>query len=183
MRILIIDDKPENRKAAKAQLSEHKLVTVGSYDGGQELVKKKHKFDAVLVDLLMPASDQQMNFDDPLVGQEMPVGIFLALLAAKNGAKYVVVFSDQSHHEHPAAACFDAFNRHEVEPTPFMVGDAKILLTNNRNWVKPFCPNDLSREMEHPEYSRDRDETGGKNTVMAKDWRDPLDYLIAYQAK
>lgn len=135
MKILVVDDSHIHQQAAKEQLKNHETIVVGSYDEGQKLLEKPHDFEVVLVDLLMPASRQQMgNAGMRLAGTEMPVGIFLALLAAKNGAKYVAVLSDSNHHQHPASACLDAFNEHEVLPTPFVVEGAKVLLTNNFRW-------------------------------------------------
>jgi hypothetical protein len=111
------------------------------------------------------------------VGQEMPVGIFLALLAAKNGAKFVAVFTDSDHHSHPASACFDDFNEHETEPTSFMVEGAKFLLCNNRNWVRPFHTEDLSQAMDYEEFYKDED-AAKKVTIRAKDWRSLFDCLV-----
>ena len=149
MKVLVIDDGQNNQGAAKAQLSNHEIVVVGSYNEGQKLVKEKHDFEVVLVDLLIPASGQSIGLDNRhLVGEEMPVGIFLGLLAAVNGAKFVAVFTDTDHHSHPASACFDAFNRNgENEPSPFRVEEAKMLLSNTRNWVNHFRPENLAEEM------------------------------------
>ena len=145
MKILVIDDNQVNLDAAEAQLAGHDVTFVSSYDEGRELVKKKHEFEVVLVDLLMPASREAQGAGMRYVGQEMPIGIFLALLAAKNGAKYVAVFTDSDHHSHPASACFDAFNRGECDPTPFTVEGAKMLLSNTRNWVNISNPKTLPR--------------------------------------
>lgn len=142
MKILVIDDNPVHLDAAKKQLEEHDLAVVGSYDVAQALLgykawddrSNKHDFDVVLCDLLMPASHQMLARDARLAG-EQPVGIFLALLAAKNGARYVAVFTDSDHHSHPASACFDPFNPHTYGPAPFMVEGARVLLCNNSNWV------------------------------------------------
>lgn len=127
------------------------------------------EFDAVLVDLLMPAEGSEHM---PHAGEEMPIGIFLALLAAKADAKYVAVFTDQNHHNHPASACLDAFNFDESSPTPFVVEGAKVLLCNNRNWVGHFRPENLSEEMSYQEYERNP-------SVKAKNWKKVLDYLIS----
>ncbi len=130
-------------------------------------------FDVVLSDLLVPAS-QQAQGSMEFVGKEMPIGIFIGLLAAVKGrAKYVAIFTDSDHHSHPASACFDAFNEGETEPTPFMVEGSKLLLSNTRNWVNQFDPKDLGRKLEHEEYSKRSD------TVRAKNWRALLAYLIA----
>lgn len=188
MKILVIDDNPVHLAAAKAQLGEHDLWTANSYDRGQELLQDKHDFDVVLTDLLMPASSQQMAPESKgLAGQEMPIGIFLALLAAKNGAKLVAVHSDSCHHSHPASACFDVFSRFfwgnpgsqhsgwshdECEPHALTVGGGKMILSNNRNWVHNVNPANLAERISWQEIDED------KPSVRAKDWKAVLDHLL-----
>lgn len=81
-------------------------------------------FDAVLSDLLIPASSQTMGPKGmKYVGQEMPVGFALSLMAAIHGAKYVAVVTDTNHHDHPASAMLDPFvsrcpHEHDTEGTP-----------------------------------------------------------------
>ncbi len=221
MKILVFDDKGIHLEAAKAQLKDHNLTVVDSYDQAQKLIvayvdydraerifvekygdTKPYKsegltkearaermdfydevkkqatvhpdFDVVLADLLVPASEQQQG-DKGLryVGKEMPIGIFIALLAAKNGTKYAAVFTDSSHHDHPVAACFDAFNDDgESNPVPFMVNGCKVILSNTRNWVQEFEPNDLTKPLVYGEYKNRTD------TVRAKNWAALLNHLI-----
>jgi hypothetical protein len=223
MKILVFDDSQIHRAAAQAQLTDHDLVVVGTYDAAQKAVtpsfdEEGHSraveervgvvpprntpdeewqtywakrravdaekelreqyttypdFDVVLVDLLVPASSQaQGNKGHAFVGQEMPIGIFIALLAARNGAKYVAVLTDSSHHDHPASACFDVFNEAEVWPTPFMVEGARVILSNARNWVNRFQPDDLSVQLSYEEAH------AGKPNVRAKNWKKLFDYLL-----
>ncbi len=218
MRILVFDDNPTHRAAAEAQLKDHDLTVVGTYDEAQRLltpqldrdkasailkaefgdfnpwrsddkVKKVEyfaarevakeqatthpNFDVVLSDLLVPASRQEQGPNGKVhVGKEMPVGIFIGLLAAvKAGAKYVAVFTDSDHHSHPASACFDVFNKGEAAPTPFTVEGSKVILSNTRNWIGQFDPQDLSEALEYQEYSARTD------TVRAKNWAALLVYL------
>jgi len=112
LRILVVDDNETHRKSAQAQLGKTNTVSVvGTYDEAQKLLAGTYvsgngregmeTFDMVLVDLLMPASGRaQGDKGQQYVGEEMPVGIFLALLAAKQGAKHVAVFTDSDHHSH-----------------------------------------------------------------------------------
>lgn len=138
MKILVIDDYREHCDAAREQLGgDHDLTVASSYDEGQRLIGA-NTFDVVLVDLLMPASSQMLGEGRHFAGQEMPVGIFLALLAATRGAKKVAVFTDSDHHSHPASACIDAFNpKGESTPTSFKVAEAEVILCNNRCWIFP----------------------------------------------
>lgn len=183
MKILVVDDNWTNLEAARAQLKDCDLAVAGSYEVAQEWLgggrgysvekTNQHDFDIVLVDLLMPAGAQQQGPDGQrFVGQEMPIGIFLALLAAKNGAKFVAVFTDSDHHSHPASACFDSFNKSESDPTPMTVEGAKLLLCNTRNWVNYFRPENLAEKMEFNEWYNEQ-----KPHVHAKDWRALLTYL------
>lgn len=166
LKILVVDDSRDQRTAARIQLKDHDITVAGSYDEGRELLQYRHRFEVVLVDLLLPASSLFIDMGTEgrpmsLVGQEMPVGIFLALLAAKNGAKYVAVFTDSDHHSHPASACFDAFNKGENQPIPLTVEGAKVLLCNNRSWVENI------RDDKHQIVGR------------IKYWHKLLDYLIS----
>jgi CheY-like chemotaxis protein len=197
MKILVIDDSQVHLDAARAQLSNHDLVTAQSYDEAMQIMfdigrhheridGTRQQFDVVLVDLLMPASAAMQN--DPrlnLVGQEMPVGIFLALLAAKHGAKFVGLFSDASHHNHPASSCLDAFNKHERMPTPFYIGECKVILTNNRSWVCTYRRGgDPTKSLDLNEERQLLKEQGAHFTAWseyfysAKSWDSLLTYLL-----
>lgn len=163
MKILVIDDNQKHLDAARAQLATHELTVVASYDGAMqamlrvdhlhENVSGAHQFDAVLVDLLMPASAACQGKGMQYAGQEMPVGIFLALLAARHGvARYVGLLTDTNHHAHPASSCLDAFNAREKQPTPFMVGNTKVVLTNNREWIGLYKKTDLATVVDRDDY-------------------------------
>ena len=225
MKILVFDDSLTNAKAAAAQLKDHDVKVVLTYDEAQVLVAPrldlaKYKqimegkgytnptsipdyfecrgkpleevrverkeareaatvypdFDVVLTDLLVPASEQSQGGDSMgrYVGEEMPVGVFIALLAAKHGAKYVAVFTDSSHHSHPASACFDAFNvgGGEQAPVALNVGDCKVFFVNNRVWVNQFDPSDLGTPFTSEQCA------GRTDTVRAKNWKALLDYIV-----
>ena len=172
MKILVIDDNPLHREAAKAQLTEHDLIVVEGYDEGLKLIlnetrdgiqreRNPHEFEVVLVDLLMPASsEQQGQRGEKFVGQEMPVGIFLALLAANNGAKYVGLITDTDHHSHPASACIDHFRR------SINIGSTKTFFTNSC-CTKRVDPNNLAEETDSRE-----------NYVRVKNWAKLLNDLL-----
>jgi CheY-like chemotaxis protein len=169
MKVLVFDDNQTHRDAAKAQLKDHDLTVVGTYDEAQRLLTPESKFDVVLTDLLVPASKKVLGPEGlEFAGQEMPVGIFIGLLAAvKARAKLIAVFTDSSHHDHPASACFDAF-----EGAAFTVEGCKVLLCNNSSWVRNYDPADLGNELKFAEWTK-RDDT-----VRAKNWAALLDYLL-----
>lgn len=67
-------------------------------------------FDVVLTDLLVPASRQAQGGEGlQFVGQQMPLGTAIALLALCGGVKNVAVVSNENHHHHPASAALDCF--------------------------------------------------------------------------
>jgi CheY-like chemotaxis protein len=143
MKILVIDDKQENLDLAKQQLKDHEVTMVSSYDEALKLVCNydsywgklvKPDFDAVLTDLLMPAGrskqgDKGMRF----VGQEMPLGIFLAIQAANVGVQFVGLLTDKNHHDHPASAALDQLCRMKIN-------DSALVIENNcgptKRWDK-----------------------------------------------
>lgn len=133
-------------------------------------------FDVVLTDLLVPASNQMLRPDNKFIGQEMPLGIFIGLLAAVIGrAKYVAVFTDSGHHDHPASGCIDKFYDDDRMPfpIPFQVEESKFILCSNHMWVNRFDPKDLSM----PLFGKDYD--GCPNYVHAKNWAGLLKFLTA----
>src|SRR3989338_6719999 len=132
MKILVIDDKQENLQAARDQLgAEHELTTTGGYDSGLRLITQANvePFDVVLCDLFMPAP-RQVGYvglspeGAKHTGEEMPIGIFLVLKAAKHGVKFVAVLTMTNHHDHPASAMIDGFD------FPMTLGGAKMILSN-----------------------------------------------------
>ena len=245
MKILVFDDNQTHREAAKAQLKEHDLTVVGTYDEAKaELLPKTNDdraeaeflpglletsglgqgfepwmkgvddeyvntdeqrdlywkllndarkmattypdFDVVLTDLLVPASSQaQGGIGLQFVGKEMPVGIFIGLLAAVRGrAKYVAVFTESNHHHNPASACFDTFNA-SSSPAPFTVEESKFMLCNTEVWIATFDPNDMSNrvdlfedcpyDMSPNSWKKKKIEEG--KVVITKDWLSLLNHL------
>ena len=66
-----------------------------------------------------------------LEGQEMPIGTFLAFLAAKHGAKYIIVFTDSNHHDNPCSAMVDVTSK--SYPVVFKVEEADVIIVNGGN--------------------------------------------------
>ena len=188
MKILVLDDNPIHRELAEIQLAaDHDLTVVGSYDEARDLLdpnyfgqkvcgetSPKVDYDVVMVDLLLPASGKEQG-NSSLVGQEMPLGIFLGLLAMVHPRiKNVAVFTDSDHHEHPASACFDAFSAHETDPLPLKVGEGQLFLVNNRNWISHYHQDNL-----HAKWT---DFSGPLplEVVPGKSWISVLDYMLNY---
>lgn len=140
MKILVIDDTQKHLDSAVKTLEGHDVTLCSSYDEALKLLEEKAVdtrlpyWDAVLCDLLMPAGKDAMGAKgDQYIGQEMPVGWSLALVAARRGARYVGVLSDTNHHDHPASAMLDRLDDEHWEPHIFNIDGASVLMTN---WVE-----------------------------------------------
>ncbi|MES2953293.1 MAG: hypothetical protein V4674_01910 [Patescibacteria group bacterium] len=181
MKILVIEDNPLHIAGAKAQLKGHDLTVADSHEKGRVLLNKYHgfcptyeqiDFDVVLVDLMMPPSEAGLERNLGFTESEMPMGIFLALMAATRGAKYVAVVTDMNHHKHPASAALDMFNR------PFSVNGATVRL-ENYNVLGRFHMNDLSKRASHEEERADcMREEDQSQLVLVKKWARILESLL-----
>ncbi|MDP3955628.1 MAG: hypothetical protein Q8Q18_00070 [bacterium] len=142
--------------------------------------------DIVLIDLLMPVQEREFDLSEErekeFVGKEMPTGIFLALAAAAQGAKYVAVVTDSCHHSHPSSSCFDFCNKKgvhgEFAPAPFSVEGARVILANNRAWIRRCKKEDLARFLTAEEYLAIPEGERQRATVRVKDWGRALEYLL-----
>lgn len=126
-RVLVIDDTLKHIQAAYDQLGATcRLTTATTYLQGLEHVKKG-SFDAVLTDVMMPASSMTLSANAVRMhaGQSTVVDRTLWLLAAKRGVKRIGVVTDANHHSHPASADIDNLEGHV-----FRVEDAKVIFTN-----------------------------------------------------
>ena len=105
----------------------------------------------------------------------MAVGIFIGLLAAKNGAKHVAVFTDTGHHDHPASACVDAFNpTHSRAPDKFSVSGAQFMLCNSPSFVGFYRPGKLAERLEMDVFVALPD----NEIVRTKSWVEVLEILL-----
>lgn len=122
MNILIIDDNDLNIQSARQTLAGHNVTTVSTHDEAIRLLMAgskwnpqtqleehgHHGYEVVLCDLLMPAGKKAMGpKGKEFIGQEMPVGLALSLIAALHGASHVAVATATNHHDHPASAMID----------------------------------------------------------------------------
>lgn len=120
MRILILDDTQANLDAAAEQLKGHELVLVSSFSRARKRLspswdneKKKmvpgERFDIVLTDLFLPGEKEgQGDKGYAFIGEPVPTGLALALLALKVGVGKVAVVSNGNHHHHPLTWALDA---------------------------------------------------------------------------
>lgn len=135
LRILVIDDTPENIASAKKGLAGHRLATVTGYEDAMKILGSE-KFDVVLTDLHLPMSSKTMG-DKFKLGELVPYGILLMVEAAHRGAKYVAVVTDLSHHDDPFSAAFDHFSHFSVK-----IDNAKVVMMHSpmdnhaKDWAK-----------------------------------------------
>ncbi|OGZ42528.1 MAG: hypothetical protein A3C80_01315 [Candidatus Ryanbacteria bacterium RIFCSPHIGHO2_02_FULL_45_43] len=128
MRILVIDDRHENRASAEELKAQHDVTIVGStVEAAKQIASGQ--YDVVLTDLFMPADKTPafegatfsypfgkeqgtlVNFSKSWVGQDLPVGFSFAIRATLEGAKYVAIVTRDNHHGDPISAQLDWFGR------------------------------------------------------------------------
>ncbi len=139
-------------------------------------------FDAVLTDLMVPASKQAMGGAGVrLAGQEMGLGTTIAFLALSKGVKLVAVITDMSHHAHPASAAFDCFSWQA-----FSIGDARVLLDHGNvitrvdaKTMEELSDTFLNSEEGKKKYPVNTKTCGRDGVVLAKAWHQTLEKLLA----
>lgn len=218
MKILVFDDKPSNLAAAQAQLKEHEVTVVGTYDQAYEAIlpvttwdnfhkiKKERfngefptladeeavreecttypNFDVFLTDLMVPASSKSLGTEERIefTGQEMPLGIFLALAAAAKGRiPHIGVLTSKNHHTHPASAAIDMFNYNHREELPGLIkiAESNVFLCNGGCYMDSFLAEDLSKSLPYKEREKiDRDKM-----LWLKHWARFLRYILTGEVK
>lgn len=177
LRILVIDDSPIHRAAAEQQLAHHQTMVVGSYDEAEELLMERYdpaiiggmvrpEYDVVLTDLLLPAGTKRQGpTGQRFVGQEMPIGVFLALRACQHGVPLVGVLTDSNHHDHPASACIDWLK-------PMCVGSGRLIFSNSDDAVASYKEGDYAVAIKGPEAGQCTSSGFRPNPgfVRAKNW-------------
>lgn len=109
MKILLVDDTKRHREVGVADLTAlgHEVVALGNYTDVAKLVREQ-KFDAALLDLLMPAEPMMLGGEGlSHLGEPFAVGYPLAVYLAMKGVPLVAVATDANHHNHPASAMMD----------------------------------------------------------------------------
>lgn len=126
MKILLIDDNLRNRKAGRKQLEKlgHEVVAICDY-GEARKVASERRFDAALIDLLMPAEPTTLGPGAcaEWVGKEIAVGFPLILELSRWRIVKIAVATDTNHHNHPMSAIVDWFR-----DAVLSVNGAKVLI-------------------------------------------------------
>lgn len=120
---------------------DERIIWMVRYERIGDELRPPGNYDAVLCDLLMPASKRTMAGEGlKYVGQEMPVGFGLVLMAVRAKVKYAAVVTATNHHNHPAAAMLDPFLSscpHKYDggsPSRFVMNGARV-----GYFSAPFC--------------------------------------------
>jgi CheY-like chemotaxis protein len=139
MKILVVDDTLRHRRAARAQLEAlgHEVILTSDYTEARALAKR-HVFDAVLLDLLMPAEGATLGTAarEKYFGVETGIG-FPLVLDLSRYVKQMVLATDTNHHDHPLSAAVDWF----IGP-PLSVNGARVLIMHApmtegvKNWAE-----------------------------------------------
>jgi len=135
-RVLIIDDKIENRQSALETISSevYEVVTAGGYDEGMNLLEKEH-FEWVMTDLYMPGTNEVVASQ-----RQGPIanGLVIAIVAmAKAEVKGVCVLTDADAHQDALVATLASY-RFSYEETPrvhFVVVRSR---GKGKNWGQAF---------------------------------------------
>lgn len=107
--VLVVDDQRRNVESAWQLLGErYDLTVVTTFAQAVQAICER-RFDFVLTDLMLPASCNNLNQEAVTKHgwQEQPLGLLLALQAARISCSEVVIATDGSHHEHPFIAALD----------------------------------------------------------------------------
>lgn len=131
MKILVIDDTLAHQASARQTLGNHDLTVATSYEEGFRLLtpvaslpppykccpdvrrgEKGNYYDAVLSDMLMPATDMMLSLKakERFEGKEEALGWVLVMRAVLNGTRFAALVSDTNHHDHPAGYALDALD-------------------------------------------------------------------------
>lgn len=140
MKVLLIDDSPKQRRVGKATLEargDH--VTVFSSYVEARLASETQKFDAALIDLMMPSEGMMLSqegFTDHL-GREEGVGFPMIFALVMHGIPKIAVVTDTNHHAHPLSAMVDWFDQ-----TSFTINGSRVLIRHAKfhpDGTKDWC--------------------------------------------
>lgn len=88
------------------------------------------KFDAVLLDMLMPATAKSLAGDSKkFVGEPTDYGMFFLWLAVQKGVPLVGILTDGSRHNHPVSATLDYLMYEETKVMTFE--KSKVVIARN----------------------------------------------------
>ena len=139
LHVLLVDDKPIHLGSGRRQLSKtYQLMLCRSYGEAIETLETG-TIDILLCDLLMPAESHTLGPKGmEHFGREIAVGLFLPMIAAEHGVKYVIVLTDQNHHDHPMSAAVDWISPYTIDQTHVVITHARLDENGAKDWARPL---------------------------------------------
>ena len=144
MRILLVDDSLQHRRAGMIQLEAlgHEVLACSGY-GDARKAAEAERFDAALIDLLMPAEATTLGTEARIehVGREIAIGFPLAIELARLGLPKIAVATDTNHHNHPMSAVVDWFEGKALTINGAVVRISHAVLVNDgaKDWAKALA--------------------------------------------
>lgn len=127
IKILVVEDKVENRNEAKKQFITKNvdLTCVDCFSLAAALLRK-YPYDMVLTDLMLAGEDKGIVKNNPQVGQELPYGLVVAIMAKNYAVPHVAILTDISHQSAPIPWAMDE-----------LLGDNECVSAyNHKDWLK-----------------------------------------------
>ncbi len=162
-------------------LDEHRKLYWNLWSEAREIVRQRPDFDVVLTDLFVPASSQAMGPKGKrFIGQEMPLGTTIALLAICAGVKNVAVVTDGDHHDHPAIAAFDCFSGCDAQGVKLICTNRPDYTAIDSNTGEVVDRDFLDSQEGLVAYPPNPERTGrqGLKWIPGKNWKKVLDRLL-----
>jgi len=151
MNILVVEDNQKHIDSAKVTLADHRVAIVRSFTEAMALLKLRHdkNLEKSLRDEYMAAgysyneADMRARFQcgvptkafdvvltDMLLTplEQVPYGLIIALQAARNGARFVAMVSDQYHHNRTMLRALDNLGLYVKGVKPnFEINGARVM--------------------------------------------------------
>lgn len=108
LKILVVDDKTENREEASEQFSSKnvEITCVDCFSVAASLLRK-YSYDMLLTDLMLPGEAKGVVKNHPQVGQEIPYGLILAIMAKNYAVPDVAILTDATKDSGPILWAMD----------------------------------------------------------------------------
>jgi len=108
VKILVVDDDQENLERARKQFfsRDAKLTCCSLFSVAADLLHERY-YDVLLTDLMLPGEPNGISEENVEIGQDMPYGLVLAIMARNKGMRNVAILTDIGHHSGPIAWAMD----------------------------------------------------------------------------
>lgn len=110
-KLLIVDDDKANQQMAQEQfLGRYDLAVASSFSEAKDIIMNNDiDIDIIMTDIMMPGEDAGQGASGmEYVGELIPVGLVIALLAIQSNIPEIFIVSDTGHHDHPIIWAMDS---------------------------------------------------------------------------